>query len=235
MAGESQLPPESVPDPSVLSTEAMTRAIRAERDYVDGQLDVLRERLRGIDRATQLLDEGVHRVPTETQQAVGNLHALMDEKFASIETQFKERDTRSEREARDNKIAVDAAFAANKVAVDAAFAAQKEAAANENKSNQKAIDRSEAGTAETINKLSDLRQATTDALAQQLADQKERHAVEMADMKERVGRSETAISNIAATKQGGKETLTGIYALVAFLVTVLVLGTALAAAGVFGK
>jgi uncharacterized protein YicC (UPF0701 family) len=152
-----------VPDPTVLTTEAIIRAVESERDYVNGKFDVLRERLNGMDTATELLSETVTRVPTDTQQAVDNLKAVVDERFSSIVTQFKERDTRSERESRDNK-----------VAVDAAFAAQKEAASEQNKANTKAIDKSEEATNEAINKLGELFKTAIDALTDKVDDVKSR-------------------------------------------------------------
>lgn len=169
-----------MPDPTVLTTEALARGLNAERDYVDGQIGVLVERLSGIDRATELLSNTVNRVPTETQQAIGNLQAVQDERFSSIATQFQERDTRQEREARDNK-----------VAVDAAFAAQKEAAAKQDESNAKAIDKSEAATTETINKLGELFKTSTDALIDKVDDLKAR------------------VQAIESNKLGGNETRAG--------------------------
>jgi hypothetical protein len=161
MPNDHQAPP--VPDPTVLSTDAIARAVKAERDYETAQLDVLRERLRGIDKATELLNETVNRVPTDVQREVSHLRELSNEKFNSIAIQFAERDTRSERESRDNK-----------VAVDAAFAAQKEAAARQDEANQKAIDKSEKSTAETIAKLSELFKTSGDGFMGQIADIKER-------------------------------------------------------------
>jgi cation transport regulator ChaB len=126
----------------------------AMRDYVDGQFDTLRERLRGIDKATEVLNETVTRVPTETQKEVAHLKSLMDERFQSVQVQFSERDTRQERESRDNKIAV-----------DAAFAAQKEIAAKQDESNAKSIEKSERGTEKTIDaqsgKIDDLKERLT--------------------------------------------------------------------------
>jgi len=152
-----------VPDPTVLTTDQILRAVQSERDYVDGQIAVLVERLGGIDRATKLLDETVHRVPTDIQKEIAHLTGLVDEKFRSIDVQFSERDTRSERESRDNK-----------VAVDAAFAAQKEAAAKQDESNAKAIDKSEAATTETINKLNELFRSDSKSLADKIDDLKAR-------------------------------------------------------------
>lgn len=151
------------PDPTVLTTEALTRGLLAERDYVGGQLDVLRERLRGIDTATELLNETVNRTPTAIQREIGHVRELMTERFDSVALQFQERDIRGEREARDNKIAV-----------DAAFAAQEKAAVEQNKSNTLAISKSETATTETINKLAELFKTTTDALGDKVEDLKDR-------------------------------------------------------------
>jgi cation transport regulator ChaB len=148
-----------VPDPTILTTEALARAIASERDFVIGQLGIRDERLRGIDTATRVLNETVNRVPTDMQKEIQHVREITDEKFDSVGTQFKERDTRSERESRDNKLAV-----------DAAFAAQEKQAAAQNKSNAEAINKSEIATAETINKLAELFKTTTDALRRDLDD-----------------------------------------------------------------
>jgi cation transport regulator ChaB len=177
MAGDDGTVP--VPDPTFLTTEALARGLASERDYVDGQLDVLRERLRGIDIATRLLNETVNRVPTDVQREVSHLRELDEEKFSSVQKQFAERDTRSERESKDNK-----------VAVDAAFAAQKEAAAKQDESNLKAIDKSEKATTETIKTLQDLFQTSVRALSDKID-----------DLKERVGK-------IESTRQGAGEART---------------------------
>jgi hypothetical protein len=124
-----------VPDPTDLTRDAVNQAVRAAKDYTDGKIDVLNERLAGIDRATELLNSTVTRVPTEVQKEVGHLSDTMAERFHSVQTQFEERDVRAEREARDNTIKV-----------DAAFAAQKEIAAKQDESNARAIEKSEKGT-----------------------------------------------------------------------------------------
>lgn len=157
-------------DPTALTTEQLLRTAQAERDYVDGRIDVLIERLAGMDRATELLSATVNKVPTETQREVNHLAGVMTEKFQSVDQRFNERDTRSERESRDNR-----------VAVDAAFAAQKEAAAEQNKANTKAIDKSEEATVEAISKLGILLNTRTDALADKIDDLKQRvQAIESA-------------------------------------------------------
>lgn len=106
-----------VPDPTTLTTEQLTRAIDSLKELLSDRINALKD----------VVDE---RFKTHLEM------------FESVQTQFKERDTRSERESKDNK-----------VAVDAAFAAQKEAAAKQDESNAKAIDKSEKSTGETIKML----------------------------------------------------------------------------------
>src|SRR6185312_881175 len=141
------------PDPTVLTTQGLQREIKALRELLETRID-------GQDREIKRVQEGLDGREHDIRLAIGQLEKLMGEKLASenlrfetVAIQFKERDTRSERESRDNK-----------VAVDAAFAAQKEAAAKQDESNQKAIDKSEVATAEKINKLAELFKTTTDAL-----------------------------------------------------------------------
>jgi cation transport regulator ChaB len=182
------------PDPTVLTTQQMTRAVQAERDYVDGQLDVLRERLTGIDRATVVLNETVNRTPTEIQKEIAHLRELMTERFNSVDKQFQERDTRQERESRDNK-----------VAVDAAIVAQKEAAAQRDLANQKAIDKSELATAETMKAFGELFRTTTD------------------NIKEQFSALELKVTQLIAGAAGGKEKAAGINANFTLLIALAVL------------
>lgn len=164
-----------VPDPTVLTTQQLYREIAALRE-------LFTTRFEGYDRAISILQTTTSRSPTpgELDLDLKNFRQLVNEKFDGIVAQagerfktveerfigvdlrFKERDTRSERESRDNK-----------VAVDAAFAAQKEAASEQNKSNTLAIDKSEKSTAETLNKQADLFKSTTDALGTRIEDVKQ--------------------------------------------------------------
>jgi VIT1/CCC1 family predicted Fe2+/Mn2+ transporter len=165
-----------VPDPTVLTTEQLNKAIEALRDYVNGQFQVRDERLTGIDTATELRLTTIGNPSPEIDQKVGHLRELMDEKFDSVGTQFKERDTRSERESRDNKLAV-----------DAAFAAQEKQAVAQQESNTLAINKSEAATAETIKTNQELSKSTTDTLTKSLDEVK------------------LQVSRIESTRQGGVE------------------------------
>lgn len=215
-----------VPDPTILTTQQLNREIAAMRDYIDGQISVGRERLDAIDKATELRLGTIDHIPARIDEKVETLKAVtiehlsrfdqqledrtiwLEEKFVSIKQRFDERDTRSERESRDNK-----------VAVDAAFAAQKEAASEQNKSNTLAIDKSEVAQKETVNKLAELFQTSTNGLGQQIADLKERQANQEANL-------QTFIASQAGQKQGGVDSrtliafafavVTGVLAIVGF-------------------
>jgi hypothetical protein len=187
------------PDPTVATNEAVARAMTSERDYVDGQISVLIERLNGIDRATELRWPAVEGVPGLIDEKISNLAKLMEEKFSSIETQFAERDTRQERESRDNK-----------VAVDAAFAAQKEAAAKQDEANAKAIDKSERATAETIKTNSELGRTTNDALVGQIG-----------DLKERVSRIESQKAGYVEHRTEARQSNAAVYGALAAVATLL--------------
>ncbi len=183
-----------IPDPTILTTQQLEKGLSAERDYVDGKIAILKEHLRGIDEATRVLSESLNRTPTQIEQSFSRLEALISERFKSVAVQFAEREIRSERESRDNK-----------VAVEAAFAAQKEASAEQNKSSTLAIGKSERATSETLAKQADLFKSTTDALLLQIT-----------DLKERVARGESV-------KIGSTETKGSVYAMVGLGISILFL------------
>lgn len=200
------------PDPTVATNDAVARAVRAERDYVDGQLEVLRERLNGIDTATSLRLRQFENTPEQVDEKVGHLGTLMVERFDSVQTQFRERDTRSERESRDNK-----------VAVDAAFAAQKEAAAKQDEANQKAIDKSEKATNETINKNNDAAAAANKALSDKIEDQKDRTT----RLEDRVSRMESAGAGRSEQRTEGRAATGAVYAFIGAALGVIGLAMAI--------
>jgi len=152
-----------VPDPSLLTTQQLREGLDQLEKLIGVQLNAMNE-------ATHLRLQAFANVPAQINERVGDLQGLHDEKFrsqgvqveerfSSVALQFEERDKRGERESRDNK-----------VAVDAAFAAQKEAASEQNKSNTLAISKSEAATAETINKLEQLVSANIQGLNDKVDD-----------------------------------------------------------------
>jgi hypothetical protein len=145
-----------VPDPTVLTTQQLERAI-------SGLREILEARLNGMDKALSLTHEELNRRATEGSLKVSHLRELSDEKFSSIQTQFLERDTRTEQTSRDSK-----------VAVDAALQAAKEAVGEQNKSSALAIAKSESATTKQIDQLVVLISTGTNAQDSKINDIKDR-------------------------------------------------------------
>jgi len=194
-----------VPDPTELTDKAIAKAVSSLTQYIEGKVEVLETRIDGIDKATTLRIDGMKGISPEIDTKVDHLQELHNEKFTSIATQFKERDTRSERESRDNK-----------VAVDAAFAAQKEAAAKQDEANAKAIDKSEKATAETIKTNQELSRSTTDSLTKSLD-----------EVKIAVSRIESQKVGATETRQTNTENRGALYATIGLIITIVLFGMAL--------
>lgn len=94
------------------------------------------------DKALQQVHDFIQGNPRVIETAVRTLRELHEEKFTSIQIQFRERDTRTEQSSKDSK-----------VAVDAALQAAKEAVGEQNKSSALAISKSEAATTKQIDAL----------------------------------------------------------------------------------
>lgn len=142
------------PDPSVRTVEQLQRDIGASREIVEGKVEgnqsVFEARLAGMDKAIELLQRSTDRIPGHIKGEVEKLEALHGEKFQSVErrteiqfasiaTQFQERDKRTEQ-----------LSLADKTAIAAALQAQKEAAGAQNESNAAANAKMEANFAKLI-------------------------------------------------------------------------------------
>ena len=209
----------TTPDPSVLTTAQSLERAAAERTYTDGQIAVLAERILRLiqrmddrDEATKVLHETVTRVPTEMQLAIGHLGAVVDEKFASVNTRFTLNDDRQKAEA-----------VANETKVNAAFAAQKEAAAEQNKANQTAINKSEEATKESIAKLAELVKTGMDALSDKIDDGKD-HRTRIED---RLTRHESAALGSKDQRTEGRDQSRAIYAFGGFIISLVLVAIAI--------
>ncbi len=200
-----------VPDPSVMTTRqlqreifVMQRELFGLRELMEVKLlsgkeagehiqTIIETRLDGMDKAIRLLQDTADKFPARIDEkitAVREVHeqrfeAMADtteEKFGSIQTQFDERDVRT-----------DQAAGAVKIAVDAALQAQKEAASEQSKSNQAATTKSEAATTKLIDA-----QATLITNLQKAFDDK------IDDLKERQNRAEQTASAQFAAMSGSK-------------------------------
>jgi hypothetical protein len=157
------------PDPTYLTTQALTREVNALKELIEIRLDAQ-------DRATGLLQDASARGPAlgVVEERVSSLVGLIDEKFASvkaqqlekfdsIQIQFRERDTRTDQTSRDAK-----------TAVDAALQAAKEAVGEQNKSGALAIAKSEASTIKQIDQIAVLLQNVNKATDDKISDLKDR-------------------------------------------------------------
>jgi len=145
-----------VPDPTVLTTAALSTAITALREVIE-------TRLGAMDKAIELLQASHDRLPGRIDEKVERLREVHDEKFFGILNQFRERDVRVEQTARDTK-----------VAVDAALQAAEKAVGKQNEAFGLSIAKSEAATVKQIDQQGLLIQTATRSLDDKINDIKER-------------------------------------------------------------
>lgn len=120
-----------VPDPTVLTTQALYREIAALRELMQTQLEALKLRLDHCDNQIEQHGGEIGVAATHLrnflEEKIAKLDAVCSEKFTGVAAQFSERDTRTDQRAGDTKLAVDAAFAAAKEAtakIEAGFTKQ---------------------------------------------------------------------------------------------------------------
>ena len=191
-----------VPDPTFLTTDQLRREISALKELSEiarlGIVDQLTTRLEAMDKAIILLQTTSDKMPKHVSEAVQTLEKLHEEKFNSIATQFRERDTRTEQAAKDSK-----------VAIDAALQAQKEAVGEQNKSNALAISKSEAAFTKQIDQTTVIVAAQGKALDEKISSMGKSLDDKISDMKDRIGTIETSslgrITNIEGTAKGGQQ------------------------------
>jgi hypothetical protein len=141
-----------IPDPSALTTEQLHRELASLKAQIEIRLD-------GMDKASQLLAANVSRVPTDTDKQIDHLRGLHSEKFASVQSQF-----------RDLATLAAASEKAATTAVNAALQAAKEAVASQNTANSAAITKSEAATADQIKGILAHLASNTKATDEKIAD-----------------------------------------------------------------
>jgi len=98
-----------IPDPTILTTQQLVGAVSSLRE-------ILEARIFGMEKLIEQLVKQEHGLNTLIENKLEALTQIQNEKFRSIEIQFKERDTRNEQTTRDNRLAVDAALQAAKEA-----------------------------------------------------------------------------------------------------------------------
>jgi hypothetical protein len=137
------------PDPTLLTTQSLLREI--------GNLkELLEARLTAADASGRALHELI-------SAKIEVLESVTSQRFSSIETQFEERDKRTEQ-----------LSLADKTAIAAALQAQKEAAGAQNESNAASVTKQEAAFTKLLDQNQTLFQTAMSALTTQLNDVKSR-------------------------------------------------------------
>lgn len=138
-----------IPDPSKLTTDQLRQEVKNLRELIEARL------------------EGVTGTMQSNRELLANeidkLGAVSSERFTRIDTQFIERDKRT-----------DQLSLADKTAVAAALQAAKEAVGAQNTSNSIAIAKSESSTVESIKQLQTLFNSAIDGLNDKVNDVKSR-------------------------------------------------------------
>jgi hypothetical protein len=144
------------------------QSIQIGLDKADRQVQLSLDRMslefRGtLTKAEERLQQDFAERDKIINEKVEHLRSLHDEKFDSIATQFRERDTRTEQTSKDSK-----------VAVDAALQAAKEAVGEQNKSNALSISKSEAAFTKQIDQIGTLITTTAKNVDDKIDDLKAR-------------------------------------------------------------
>ena len=122
--------------------ELQEARLKAIQDSSQLARENLATKIEAIEKSLMVFQKNYDLFPTRLDEKISAVSGVHDEQIRSIQTQFKERDTRTEQGARDSK-----------VAVDAALSAQKESVSAQNASSALAISKSEASTLKQIEQL----------------------------------------------------------------------------------
>lgn len=194
-----------VPDPTRLTTDQLRQAIGSLREIIEA-------RLNAGDTATHLLQEITDRIPARIDEKIAALREFHEEKFNSIQLQFKERDTRVAESAQQTK-----------VAVDAALAAAEKAAGKRDEENARSQSKSEAAILKQIDALSILLTASSKGLDDKITDAKDR-LTRLEGRTEGTAASLQVQRGVTQTEQGSSgNLLTGIGIIVAAAIGLLAL------------
>ena len=127
------------PDSSPLTTDAPERSHRAERDYLDSELEVLGERIAGSDRAVKVWHDELTRVPTDLDREVSHLRELTFERISAQQREAEIQEAHRLELKSDAEKALLTAREADQKAVQAALAAAEKALLTAREADQKAV------------------------------------------------------------------------------------------------
>jgi hypothetical protein len=184
------------PDPTLLTTQQLLRELSSLRE-------IFETRLNAMDKATIVLSETVNRTPTAIQTAVGNLEALVNEKFEAIsavsverfgsigrkfddadiryQQHFRDRDIRFEgqfggiqKQFEERDIRTEQAATASAQALAAALQAAKEAVFEQAQAAAKAAEKTELSFTKQIDQIQLQIKTIGDGFSDRIAELKER-------------------------------------------------------------
>lgn len=196
-----------IPDPTILTTQQLYHELNSLRELVETRLDAM-------DKATELLNANMTRIPTETDKQVGHLKELHDEKFESIDKQFLERDNR-----------VDKIAELNQKAIDAALQAAKEAVGEQNKSSATAIGKSEASMTKQLDQITNLITTTNKTLDEKINSIKTFYDSKIDDVKKEIAGLRESRSESGGKSKGGEAIwgyVVGVIGLIAVVIGVVI-------------
>lgn len=201
---------------------------------VAGNHQIIITRLIGMDKAIDLVRDNATKThdtlqaqidqrPTEIDARIMHLQHLFDERFRivavefdGVAKQFAERDTRSEREARDNKTAIDAALLAQKDAVRLQTEASALATAKSEAATMKQTDQLVTQLGTSTKALDDKITALRDGLSALLQAETRALAVQINDLKNWKSAMEglgVGRSSEATDRRAGSADMRGSYSL----------------------
>jgi hypothetical protein len=192
-----------VPDPTELTDKAIAKLKEQLEQFIEGKVDVLEERLSGIDEATKLRLQSVTDIPDQIERSVNGLEKLMNEKFDAAERLRVE-------QKKDTKDAV-----------DAALNAAKEAVKEQTASSEKSITKSELATGAQIKQLQDTFTTAIDGLRRANDDLKDREIDDVRTLRQSITDVATTANGTVSQKVGAKEDRTALYAAMGIIVTIL--------------
>ena len=152
-----------VPDPTLLTTRNLQREIASLKELLFVRIDCLQELANASEHQQEAVSKDIGIQVHAAKELIFQRFETSNEKFASIQLQFKERDVRVEQTARDTK-----------VAVDAALQAAEKAVGKQNEAFGLSIAKSETATAKQIDQQGQLLNTTTAGLNDKIDDIKER-------------------------------------------------------------
>jgi hypothetical protein len=214
-----------VPDPTVLTTQALYREVAALQELIE-------QRLTNLGHSTDDKFDGVDKVEELTnRERVGQLSSLkeiLEQRIESLEALVSQQFDLVERQRVEQK-------KDTKDAVDAALTAQKEAVREQTVASERSIAKSEGATSKQLEQQQATFATAIEGLRRSIDEVKERSAEDARNirealvsaernLRESIAAADAKASALANQGRGASESRGGLYAGLAAIVGVLVVG-----------